>query len=159
MGGSWADWPFPLTLGILIAAVALAFGAVFVLPYVAPYRRCTEPMPATVFHVSHALWEEGETVTLEVARSRKSNRQYVAAGGRPKKMALVFFFPQRPTIEHARGQALKGKRRAQRYLYELRPTHAVERTYARTSAWATPADLTAVVVRRQELERLRERRR
>lgn len=86
------------------------------------------------------------------------NRQYVASGGRPKKTALVFFFPQRPTIEHARGQSMKGKSRVQRYLYELQPTHGVDVVYARTSAWATPADLTALVVCRQELEPLRGRR-
>lgn len=159
MAASLIRWPTPLTLGILSAAGVLALGGMIVAPYVAPYRLCGESMPTTVFHVSSALWDEGETVTLEVARCRKSNRQYVAAGGRPTKTALVFFFPRRPTIENARGQLLKGKSRARRYLYELQPTHVVDVVYARTSARATPADLTAIVVRRQELEPLRTRRR
>lgn len=70
--------PVPVILGILGAAILIAIAAMIATPYVAPYRACSEPMPSTVFHVSPALWEEGETVTLEVARCRKGNRQYVA---------------------------------------------------------------------------------
>lgn len=135
-------WPlFVSGLLVLLAVIVLVTAA-------NPYRRMSadaEP-PRRIFHLSPEKWDEGETVTLEVDRCRK--KQFIAEGRWGRRSQLVYFFPQRPTRRHARGQTLSGRRRP-RYLYELEVLSAVDAVYERGAARATTADLTARVVRRQ----------
>ncbi|MGO1629884.1 MAG: hypothetical protein ACTHX2_13820, partial [Microbacterium sp.] len=58
---------------------------------------------------------------------------------------VVYFFPQRPTIRHARGQTLAGRRHAPRHLYELELQRPVSRLYERGSSCATPDDVTVII--------------
>lgn len=119
---------------------------------VLPYRRVNSEMVAatsTVFHISSADWAVGEVVTLEPAYCRK--KQAIAERWWGRKARLVYFFPQRPTFRHARGQTLAGRRRAPRYLYELEVQHPIDALYGRGAALATPRDLRVAVIGRQEL--------
>lgn len=127
----------------------LATGALTVVAN--PYRRtdADESSLRTIFHLSPALWEEGRIITLEVNRCRK--KQFIAERWAGRRSRLVYFFPQRPTYKHARGQTLAGKRGAGRYLYEMEVTEPIARLYRRGSALATPSNVTVVILRRQEV--------
>lgn len=102
-----------------------------------------------IFHISRALWEPGQDVTLQIGRSRK--KQFIEGKILGKRTRLVYFFPRRPTQRHARGQTLHGKRREPRYLYELELVTAPEQLYSRGSAMGAPEDLHTRIVRRQLL--------
>lgn len=139
-------------LGLVLVVVGLLVivAASVVAMNVHPYRRvASEGTPAVVFHISPASWTVGETVTLEVARCR--NKQAIAELRRTHRARLIYFFPQRPTLRHARGQTFSGRRRAHRFLYELELQHPIEALYARGAALATPHDVTAVVIASQDL--------
>lgn len=134
-----------VSAGLLALLVALALAMA-----VHPYRRViSAAAPSSVFHVSSALWAEGETVTLEVARCRK--KQAAAERWWPRRAHLVYFFQQRPTLRHVRGQTFTRKRRAKRYLYELDLLHPIDTLYVRGPALATPDNVTVTVRSRQEL--------
>ena len=135
-------WPlFVSGLLVLLAVIVLVTAA-------NPYRRMSADaeLPRRIFHLSPEKWDEGATVTLEVGRCRK--KQFIAENRWGRRSQLVYFFPQRPTRRHARGQTLSGRRRP-RYLYELEVLSAFDAVYERGAARATAADLTARVVRRQ----------
>lgn len=102
-----------------------------------------------IFHISRALWEPGQDVTLQIDLSRK--RQFIAGKIWGRRTRLVYFFPRRPTQRHARGQTFHVKRREPRYLYELELVTAPERLYSRGSAMGAPNDLHTRVIRRQSV--------
>ena len=138
--------PVLLLIGLVLFLIATVLAVT-----ASPYRRVRDVVDlATVFHISPVYWEEGERVTLEVARCRK--RQFIAERRWGRRSRLVYFFAQRPAQRHARGQTLAGKRRSPRYLYELKVLQPVERLYKRESAMGTPSNLVVEVVRRQTAE-------
>ena len=136
-----------LGAGVLVLlATALAAMALH------PYRRVSSDLaPPRVFHISPAIWSTGDLVTLEASRCRK--KQAIAERRWARRARLVFFFRQRPTLGHARGQTLSGRRRAPRYLYELELQYPIDPLYARGAALATTSDVTVVVISRQDLGR------
>lgn len=145
---------FTMVSGVGLALVAAGLLVLLVTVVAAmavhPYRRvASEDATTTVFHISPAAWTAGEAVTLEVARCRK--KQAIAERWWPRRARLVYFFPQRPTLRHARGQTFTGHRGVERYLYELELQHPIDTLYARGAALAAPVDVTAVVRARQDL--------
>lgn len=134
---------------LLFVSGLLVLLAVIVLVTAAnPYRRMNPDaeLHRRIFHLSPEKWAEGATVILEVDRCRK--KQFITENLWGKRSQLVYFFPQRPTRRHARGQTLSGRRRPH-YLYELEVLSAFGAVYERGAARATTADLIARVVRRQ----------
>lgn len=131
-------------LAVLIA-VALSANAIH------PYRR-TSAVEAgvTVFHMSPAAWNIGDQVVLETSHCRK--KQALAEHWRPRVARVVYFFPQRPTQRYARGQSLAGRHRRPRHLYELELQHPIDPVYMRSSARATPTDVTVIVRAKHSLE-------
>lgn len=149
-------------VGLFVAAtggdglVAIAGGLLVLLAtiYAAmalyPYRRIVgAPAPRTVFHISSAVWAVDDLVTLEVARCHK--KQAITEKRWPRRARLVYFFRQRPTLGHARGQSFSGRRRTPRYLYELQLQRPIDALYGRGAVVATPADVSVIVVARQDL--------
>ena len=129
-----------LTVAGLAVLIAVALGA----SMIHPYRRTTAVAAGTtVFHISPATWDVGEQVILNTSRCRK--KQALAERGRPRVARVVYFFPNRPTQSHARGQSLARRRKQPRHLYELELQHPIDQIYMRGSARATPTDVTVTV--------------
>jgi hypothetical protein len=135
-----------LVIAGLLVLLVTAVAAMSAHPY---HRVPSEVAPTTVFHISPAFWTTGEAVTLDVARCRR--KQAITERRWARRARLVYFFPQRPTLRHARGQTFSGRRHVDRYLYELELQHPIDALYARGAALATPYDVTAVVRARQVL--------
>ncbi|OWP20306.1 hypothetical protein CBF90_02100 [Microbacterium sp. AISO3] len=135
-----------LIAGGILVLLATAYAAMALFSF-----RPTQGAPAsqTIFHISPAIWAVGDPVTLEVARCSK--KQAVAERWRPRRARLVYFFRQRPTLGHARGQSFSGGRHKPRYLYELELQHPIDALYGRGAVIASPQDVSVVVVARQEL--------
>lgn len=146
-------------LMLLGSAFLLGFGMVLVAQ--SAYRPSAVALPRA-FHVSRSEWGEGECVTLQVQRCRR--RQPVASGRmrRFRPVRLVYLFAHRPTAKQMQGQRLIGRKRAQRYLYELELLGRPVALYERGPVIASPRDLQVRVIRRQAvppgLHRSRDRR-
>lgn len=149
LSGLFTMTSFPGLPLVVAGLLILATTAVVALSLHAYRRVGREAAPTTVFHISPAAWTVGEAVTLEAARCRK--KQGIAERWWARRARLVYFFPQRPTLRHARGQAFSGRRRVGRTLYELELQHPIDALYARGAALATPDDVTVVVRARQDL--------
>ncbi|WP_433673949.1 hypothetical protein [Microbacterium gorillae] len=137
--------------GLLILALVAALA-----PLWNTYRRApASTVGATVFHVTAAEWAVGDVVTMKAHRGR----QYVADRAWGRRMPLVYVFPERPTIHHAKGQTLHGRRRSIRYLYELEVQNPPAAVYRRSSAVAIPHDLVVTVLSKEKIPEQRRRRR
>jgi hypothetical protein len=122
-------------------------GWLFRLSY--PYRLVSDVQVDSIFHISGALWEVGETVVLEVSRCR--HLQLLGEGKRRRRARLVYFFPARPTRKEARAQSMAGRRNIPRYLYELEPLASIPAVYRNSAAMGTPNDLAVKVLARQPI--------
>lgn len=136
-GAIYVSGLFTMFSGVGLVLVAAGLLVLLVTVGVAmaahPYRRvASEAAPTTVFHISPAAWTAGEAVTLEVARCRK--KQAITERWWARRARLVYFFPQRPTFRHARGQTLTSRRRVDFYLYELEIQRPIAALYERGAA-------------------------
>ncbi len=144
-------------LPLVIAGFVSWLLVVACMPFINPYRPvAAEQCPTgTIFHITRAVWEPGQTVTLSTAQSKR--KQFITENRRGRRAHLVYFFPRRPTGRHARGQILRGRRGTPRYLYELELITPPTTVYGRGSAMGSLDDIEVRVRSRQDVPKRRAR--